>query len=570
MFKGVCRRNRGLGLAVYVSAVGAMVILLSVLLSLSFQQSFFASAVEDQMTARNLAEAALQQAMVTVMRSPNQSWGSSRAAGEFVLVPSSLRPKAYGIVSFNPGIARDNKVAPSLNNLRGSAILPGALDRQVPLNTVQLVSRGVCGQSVKTLEMLFYVPPFPNALASEGPVRSRGGLLVGGVTDPSKFTGSFSDLAPEDQVPAHVISNSNAREAINLGPGAKILGNVGAVGGVVLDSSVEVTGMVRQNIERQPVPKLDLDALFTRLGGQVGSDLLTGDLSGLNLAWNAHSDSALTIHGDLNLDGGVLVVAGDLTVEGGIFGHGAIFVKGQTTVVGGAAFHATDQVALVSRRRITLNGGGKQSSFFQGMMYSDAEIVASDVTVLGCVIARGLAGLELNDVNLINSPVTLNMTDGLELPNHSDDDTTQIIIRVEARDPKTRKPLSYKLEFSGRSDQPRNPPAPIKWTRWSENVSVPRTVTGLKGYNDIRDFLLKNDDVSTGYAKDRYRLTWLWDNDGRDSFPESIKDPLREYINRLEGKRQDARNVYSLNLNPNEALGVLESSRVLLWREVPN
>jgi len=564
------RGNSGLSLVLYVSAIGCVVVLLSLLMALSFQQSCFASAIEEQMAARNLAESALQQSMITVLRSPNQSWGSARLPGETTLVSSTLNPRAYGVVSFNAGVARAQKVPLSNNNLRGGSVVSGSLEREVPCNTVQLVARGVCGDSVKTLEMLFYVPPFPNALASEGPIRSTGGLLVGGVSDPSKFSGSFQDLPPEEQLPAHVISNSNSPEAVKLGPGARVMGNVGAVGGVVLDTSVEVSGMVRQHMDRQEIPKLDLDSLFSRLGGQIGSDSLASDITALNLAWNAHCNTPLTIHGDLNLDGGVLVVHGDLTVQGGIFGQGAIFVDGVTRVVGGALFHSSDQVALVSRKRIELNGAGKASSFFQGMMYSEEEIAASDVTVLGAVIARGLGGLELNDVNLINSPVTISLIDGIELRNYSDDDTVQVIIRVQSRDPKTGKPLGYKVSFSGRSNEPRSPGSPVQWSRLDQQVSVPALATNLKGYDEIKAFLSSNMQVGAGYARDSYRPNWLWNNDGSDHFPDPAPDPLREYLNRLEGKHSDPSGVYTLNLNPNEALGVLERSRVLLWREVAN
>jgi hypothetical protein len=564
------KRFRGLGLAVYLGAIGAMVVLLSLILSLSFQQSFFATALEDQMTARNLAEAALQQTMVAVLRSPDQGWGVARGRDETVLIPASSRPGAYGVATFNPQLATEYGVATCWNNLRSSDVIPGSLDREVPVNTVQLVARGVCGRSLKTLEMLFYVPPFPNALASEGPIRSRGGLLVGGVRDPSKFPGSYADLDPEEQRPAHVVSNSKDAAAIDLGPGARIQGNVAAVGGVKLDASVEVSGMVRQFVEPQPLPKLDLKTLFRNLDFQLGSDLLDANSGALNLKWNAHSQEDLTVNGDLHLDGGMLVVGGDLTIRGGIFGQGAIFVQGQTLVQGGASFHSSDQVALVSRHRIVLDGANKRSSFFQGMLYCEEEIVASDVTVLGTVIARGLGGMQLDDVNLINSPVTVGLINGLELRNYSDDDTTHIILRVEERDPRTQKPLSYQVIFSGRSNGPSNPLEPVQWVRYDTSISRPRVQGGLKNYEEIRKFLIQNDEVGLGYAQDGYNLSWLWNNTGGTSFRDKARNPLREYVNRLEGKSPDSQLFYTINLNPNEALGVLESSRVLLWREVPN
>lgn len=557
----------------YLAAIGSFSVLVSVMMALTFQHQFFSTALQQQQAARNLAEAAIQQAIVRVLHSPNQSWGAAAHSSEVIRVTSAIYPQARGVVSFNAAAARAEEVALSYNHLKVAATGPGSLERQIPANCAQVIGRGVCGNSVKTIEVLFYVPPFPNALASEGPIRSRGGLLVGGLLDPEKYVSDYASVADEDKSPAHVISNFNSPTAVDLGPGATILGNVAAVGGVVMDSTVTVSGEVRQYIEPQPVPKLDLTALFRKVGGEIGSDALDPDIPGLNLTWNAHRNGNLVVRGNLNLDSGVLLVRGNLTVHGGVSGSGAVLVDGETHIRGGAALNSTDQVALVSSKRIVLDGGGKNSYFFQGLMYTEEEVLAENVTVIGAVIARGLAGLELNDVNLINAPVTVSLVDGLELRNYTDDDSAMILIRAQERDPKTRHVTKYKAWIRGFSDEPRGPRYPVEYTgRDGWHVSTAAYGQNLTSFEELKAFFRSNLDRDNGYAKNAYNPNWYWtpaDGDSDGDIPTG-KSPLQEYLDRLDGKTSDRHNVLTLNLNPNEVLGVLERSRILLWREVSN
>lgn len=538
-------------------ALATFAVCISTLAYMAVQHLHFSTVVQHQQAARNLAESALNLALLKVLESPNQRLGSASYPGDVIEFVSDVYPRgSFGAVTFQASQARARDLPLSLNNLFSDGVRTGFGQRQVPVNTLHLVAQGRCGGVSKNIEMLFYVPPFPNALASEGPIRSTGGLLVAGVKNPDNFPGDYQQVPERDRAPAHVMSNSLEPRAVVLGSGARIEGNVGAVGGVVLEPGVLVTGAVRPQMEPQALPRLDLDQLFATLSRQQGKVTLPSTYvpSG-ELSWNAECPGNLHVQGDLSLAQGVLFVQGDLIVDGGIRGEGAVFVQGRTHIRRGASLQATDQVALVSRGRILLEGLNKNSFFFQGLLYSEAEVVANRMTVLGAVVARGT--LELNDVNLINAPVTISLVEGMELLNHSDDDTILVNIRVEERDSETRQPLSYRVLMRGYSDDARTLLGP------------PVERGGLRNYDEIKEFMRQTEpQVSRGYAKNSYMGDWFWNASAKDHSAVHSSNPLRKYLDVLEGKEPDPEQRYAINLNPNEVLGVLERSRVLLWREV--
>jgi cytoskeletal protein CcmA (bactofilin family) len=551
------RKSRGISIGTYLIAIAAFSVMISTLTWMATHHLHFATVMQQQQAARNLAESALNEALVRVLNSPNQGFGVNRGAGDKVELSSSLYPGARALVTFHPSTARDHDIPASFNNLYSTVVHQDPGSRKVPVNTLYLVALGTYGESRKKVEMLYYIPPFPSALASEGPVRSTGGLLVAGVRDPANFPGNYDQVPPEDRAPSHVVRNFSGANAIHLGSGANIQGNVGAVGSVRLDSNVVVSGQVRQGIEPQPLPQLNLDSIFGKLDAQVGKDLITTPtISGSDpMSWNSQRNGDLHVTGDLHLDNGILFVRGNLTVDGGITGEGAVFVDGETRIHRGANLNAIDQVAVVSRRKIVLEGQNKWSFFFKGLLYSEQEVVANNLTVLGAVIARG--ALELNEVNLLNAPVTISLIEGLELRNHSDDDTVQIIIRVTERDSETREPLSYKVQIRGYSDD-----APTL-------LSAPREASGLRSYEDIKEFIRDNQGaVGAGWTKNSYRADWYWNASEEDHSATFTQDPLRLYLDILSGRKDDPQHRFTLDMNPNQLLGVLDRARVLLWQEI--
>ncbi len=516
---------------------------------MAVQHLHFSSAAQQQLVARNLAESALHRALTQVLASPAYAFGSHN---EVVRVDSTIYRGAYGLVSFD---ARRRDVPASRNNLLGEGQVLGSVDRSVPSNSLHLVARGHQGQFAKTLEALYYVPPFPSALASQGPFRSRGTLLVAGVREPSAYTGSYDDVAPEQRLPSHVFSNSNDPRAVVLDAGATIRGNVGAVGGIETGTGVTILGQVRAYTSPQPVPNLHLSSLFGRLDAQTGKEFLSGSVGDQTVRWLTQSDGNLHLN-HLQLDNGILYVKGDLRVDHGITGEGAIYVQGQTYVGGGTALRASDQVALVSQGPIELRG---DNSYFQGLVYSESEIRARNTTVLGVVIARGLGGLEMENVKLINSPVTVQLIEGLEMVNASDDDTVHIVLRVQERDPVSLKPTLYKIQMRGHADD-----------HGTMKISPPIEQVGLRNYGEIKAWL-EGVDMSqfSEYTKHSFHLDWYWQAD-----PEHVAaygpNPLQRYLDILEGRHPDPERRLSISIDPNQVLGVVERARVLLFHEIAN
>ena len=252
-YRSMGGQRRGVTIGSYLAALTVFAIFFLTMVTMATQHLHFSSMAYQQQAAKNLAEAAIHQTLVKILDSPNQNFGVQGLVSEVVRVDNSLYPAgSQGIVSFHRPTCLNQHIPWSLNNFNGAGQILGSLQRTVPLNTLHIVGTGRCGEAKKTLEALFYIPPFPSALASEGPIVSSGPLLVARFKDPSKFTGHYAELPPEEKSPSHVFSNSNADPAVDLGAGADIKGNVGAVGRVQLAPNTKLSGEKRSYSDPQP------------------------------------------------------------------------------------------------------------------------------------------------------------------------------------------------------------------------------------------------------------------------------------------------------------------------------
>jgi len=396
------------------STLSSVLLVLMVAVTLTFvvaQSSVvhlqFATSLDNRQQARNLAESAVNEGLAKVLEA--EAYGKDRAAGSAIRVQGgNYPPGAYGYLTFNKGEAASENTFWSTNNL-GTGNDPGDR-RPVPVSTVHLVGVGHCGNITQTVEVLYYRPPYPKALAATGPINATGDLVVTGMKPGRVYPGSPAAISEADRERGSIHSNATGAKAVELGPGCNVTGNVGASGQILLDPSVRVGGEVRPDSNPQPVPDFDVDALIAQTQTVFQTQLLSGSEGTLTVDWFSGCNGPLQINGDLIMKDGVLWVKGNLHVTGHIQGDGIVLVKGDVQVDSGSTMDAKNLVALAASGNVSLTAADKSTHFFQGLVYSEGDVQARDITVLGGLIANGPPGkgkMELERVNCVATTVEI-------------------------------------------------------------------------------------------------------------------------------------------------------------------
>lgn len=362
--------RRGSSLATTLVFTALALTLALALAGTSVSHLHFAASQAHTQRARAAAEAALALAVERVMTNPDFG-----RAGEVVEVELD---DATGRVTFDPGEALR-----STSNRGNPEAIAGWDDRVVPAEAVHLVSRGRSAGRQAGAEAILLFPEFPYALASSGPVHSQGSLVVGGI---EKLEDAFPAVDPEALLPADLASNA-AGEAVVLEGEAVVTGDIQAVGDVVLGEDVQLRGQVKRGSDPVPVQKVDIAELRPD-----SSEPLT-ETHGVRLRGARHyNQNRLELTGGLELEDGILFVNGDLEIHGGVVGRGALIVDGRVTIHDGAALAADNQVALVASDTVTITGLDSGTSFFQGLVYTEGDLIAQDVTLMGAFVANREAG----------------------------------------------------------------------------------------------------------------------------------------------------------------------------------
>lgn len=306
----------------------------------------------------------------------------------------SLVAGAEGLLAFDVGQAGLLSIPPSLNNFRSESPRQNG-DRLVPAHSIHLVGVGRCRGSRRTVEAVLFVPPFPYAIASEGPVAGER-LLVGAMSGAPEEI----ELDPDQLQPGHITSNSAEERAIDLGQGTTVTGNVRSPGGIVTAPDVVVRGQLQSGAEVAPVPHVrlrDYDPIgrsdLQALSGSRSDPLV--DPAPLSGYFRASED--LSVSGDLVLERGVVYVNGDLTVRGSIQGTGLVVATGKVSVSEGAALDPGSRAVLLAGRGASLKGSGRSSSAFQGVVYTEGPFQAEEMSLLGAFVAGPGGSLELED-----------------------------------------------------------------------------------------------------------------------------------------------------------------------------
>jgi cytoskeletal protein CcmA (bactofilin family) len=265
----------------------------------------------------------------------------------------------------------------------------------VPKYGAHLVGTGICGDVVCSTEAIVHFPPFPYVIASSGKFHSSGGLLVAGVQKLEDGLIKSGSIDEKKLLPGSLAANSaDAVEAIVLGPDTKITGNVQSPGKIKLDPNggSVVLGEIRSNAAPVVIPTIDIASYDPELKNSGSLQTLPAKLENQKLEGFCRRKGDLEISGDISLDGAILYVDGNLKVKGGIKGKGAIFVTGTTTVEHGAVVDTDNMAALLSKGDVSLGGYGKGSSAFQGVVYTEGNFTADNITLLGSFLTNAKGG----------------------------------------------------------------------------------------------------------------------------------------------------------------------------------
>jgi hypothetical protein len=273
-------------------------------------------------------------------------------------------------------------------------------DRVVPSNFVHLIGIGSCNGVERRVEVLLQIPDLPFALGSSGPIHSSGNLMVGSLADGADPQLSNND---DELLPAHVRSNSTDEDGVSLGDNTLVTGNVESSGGVVLDEGTSVLGLVQQMVDPSELPSPDLDALDPGTGEDVTQ--FSGSTSEFEMYGHNRSTGNLTVENDVTLYDALLYVEGDLHIQGAISGKGIIVAEGGVIIDDGAELDANNQAVLLAGGDVELHGTGPYSSAFQGLVYTEGDFSAEQISVVGALVGNSPEGegsqLNIEDSRLV-------------------------------------------------------------------------------------------------------------------------------------------------------------------------
>ncbi|MBI3929233.1 MAG: hypothetical protein HY319_27050 [Armatimonadetes bacterium] len=363
--------------------VGALVLVLAFLMvANAYSHLNFSSRAENSQRAANLAESALSLALERLLDDP--AYGTGEEATLEIRHPSAPEDSS-AVITFDQAAAARRQLPFSTNNLQGDNSVPAWGDLVLPKESAHLIATADCGGVKRSAEAVVTFPRYPYVVATSGRFVSDGGLLVARVAEDGT-------LLDSELLPGDLLSNSVDIEAVFLGPDSRITGDVKTAGEVVLDRTSSVEGEVLERSDPGAIPFISVDSYDPKRQGKEYQVLPNELMTAPTCSGYLRRGGNLQVTDGLYLDGAVLYVDGSLSVEGGVHGRGALFVKGPVQLAGGSSFSSDNQAALVADGDIAIDGDGDETSFFQGMIYSEGNLRASQITLMGSFIANSSEG----------------------------------------------------------------------------------------------------------------------------------------------------------------------------------
>ncbi|MEW6283528.1 MAG: hypothetical protein AB1758_33265, partial [Candidatus Eremiobacterota bacterium] len=362
--------------------------------------------LENRMRAQEQADQVLEYAFDRLKQQP--AFGKAGAPGSTLeRTVSQAGAEVTGRVTFDPEAARQLRIPLSVNNLEGNASVLGVDGIAVPAHAAHVVAVGESGGVRSRVDYLVHMPRFPYVIAASGRVQSRGGLLVASTESLSPGGQNFNAA---ELSPGHLLCNSPEARAVALsGAATRVTGDVRCAGGVQLLGGARVEGELRQRATPEVLQRVDLESYDP--AGRAGLVPLQEVYGSRTLRGFGRRQGDLVCTGNLALENALLYVTGNLTVQGTITGKGVVVVLGQTRLEGGAFLSGSNLCAVLSRGNLTVsgNGQGRDRSFFRGLIYTEGDLTARDVTLVGALVGHGGpgSGMQLDNVNAVHDPAAV-------------------------------------------------------------------------------------------------------------------------------------------------------------------
>ena len=382
-------RRRAFSLAYILTLCALAFLLVGLAVTSGLQVHSREQALRNRQQAILYAKNGLERAIARLAE--DQKWGQS-TGDQLKVQPLAGHPEDAGaLVTFD---ATDAYASVNRLNLESTA--------SVPKNTVHLWSVGTYRGAKVRIEASVAKPAFPFAIASSGPITTRGDFFAGTIDNPDDADLELSSAAFLQHLKQASLLSNGTRVSLQEG---HITGDVVSAGTIDPGPKVVVDGQKREHSSPKPMPVFDLNALDTR-GKPLLNELPSGDLRRSQpLIGYARCAGNLVVMDPLNLEEAILFVDGDLTVKGKLSGKGAVFARGTITVES-TALGAIDEVALIAGSDLTVSGLGKTRSKVVGLLASGGNLHLSNITVVGAVICSGTGAqaLTLDNVNVLGSP----------------------------------------------------------------------------------------------------------------------------------------------------------------------
>ncbi len=342
----------------------------------------------DATSAESLAESGLAIAIASFQ--DNHQFGKKGENFKYE-IPVTRDPKAYCKVEFSETPAAGK----SFNNHQGDAVAVCG-EHRCPKNGLFVTATGVCNGVTRTVNSVLAAAPYDYAVGATGPIRSRGGMVLGSVPKGFDITKGVDVDKLEEAALLTVASDDGEGAALDLKGDCTLVGDLKSVGSIKLGSGVKHTkGQALANSQAEDVPDIPLSSYdfagdLTPLVIDKNIQDQPKSYSGL-VSWKPNGTEKLEFRNGLELNGATLRLKGDVTIHGGIKGQGALIVDGKLTITGTNDLKADNQVALLAGGDIEVLGVSKESSQFQGLLYSKGPkgVHIENATVLGTVLAAG-------------------------------------------------------------------------------------------------------------------------------------------------------------------------------------